>query len=111
MKRILCVLLAAMALQGIVTAQVVEPQPAWLAERVTIREGRLPDVLAVLERAGGFTVEMSADDKELLLQSPLTMRFTNAHIKDILKFALDTAGLSYKIVDEKTVQVFKPATP
>jgi hypothetical protein len=56
-------------------------------------------------------LDINADDKELLLQQRLTFAFTNAVIKDILKFALDTAGLSFKIVDDKTVQVFKPDTP
>jgi hypothetical protein len=39
------------------------------------------------------------------------MHLCNVKVDDELKAALATGGLEFKIVDEKTVQAFKPATP
>jgi hypothetical protein len=54
-------------------------------------------------------VKIEAEDEELLL--PLTMAFHRATIDDILKLTLGSVGLNFKVVDEKTVEVFKRMAP
>ncbi len=109
MKRILFTLGATLILQGFLSAQAAEPKPKWLAETVTIREARWPDLRSVIQRIGGFTLKIEAQDEESLLI--LAFHFHNASIEDILTFALSQVGLSFRIVDDKNVQVFKPTTP
>jgi hypothetical protein len=109
MKRILFALGAALILQGFLSAQAAEPKPTWLFESVSIRDARWHDLLSVSQRIGGFTVRIEAEDEALL--QPLTIVFDNARIDDILKLTLGSVGLSFKVVDEKTVQVFKPTAP
>ena len=107
MRRIV-IFAAILVLQGILLAQTTEPQPEWLAKQATIRANDTPAILKAIQEIGGFKLDISADDEKLLLDQPLEWRFTNAQIKDILQFVLSRVGLSYKIVDEKTVQVVKP---
>ena len=112
MKRTLLGLaLAALVFHGVVWAQVQAPsqeiqQPVWESERVTVdvQNGHLPEILAVLEKAGRFTFQINGDLK-LRLDQPVTMRYRDARLDDIVHLALNTAGLTYKIIDDKTVQV------
>ena len=108
MRRIVVTFVLILVLQGTLLAQTTEPQPEWLARRATIRAKGTPAILKAVQELGGFKVEASAEDEKLLSDQPLEYHFTNAHLKDILQFVLSRVGLTYRIVDEKTVQVVSP---
>jgi hypothetical protein len=108
MQIMLCGLVAATMLQGVMTAQGADARPEWLKRPVTCREAGITEVLTLLQHVGDFTLQISAED-EATFPDGVTMRFNNASVGDVLEFVLGTAGLTYKIGDGQVVQVFRPA--
>ena len=91
-------------------AQAVAPQPAWLARPITIRmrDSRVSDIVEALQKAAGFTIDISRADAEMLNER-ITIDMCRTPTGDALRAALAAAGLAFKIT-EKTVNIFKPAT-
>jgi hypothetical protein len=112
MKLILFGLVAVVAMRGVLSAQASEPQPAWLAKRVTVRfkDARLSDVIAMVLKVTGVRVEMRVPDGELL-QARITIDTCGERVENVLKAVLFSTGLSFKVIDDRTVHVFTPATP
>jgi hypothetical protein len=111
MKRILFgLMVASIALQGVVSAQSKADQtgPEWTGRRITIhaKDGWLPEIVAAIETAGSFTIQ--AHDHGKLLEHRVTIDVRDARIDEVLAMVLQTSGLTYKIMDDKTVQLLKP---
>jgi hypothetical protein len=87
-------------------------QPAGLAEEMGIRakDTSLPVILTALERTGRFTLDISETDRALLPER-ITMDLCKVKVADVLKAVLAEGGLSFRVVDDKTLQAFKPETP
>lgn len=74
---------------------------------VRIKDGRLLDILASVQKVGDFRLEVGEPNRELL-QARITIDTCGESIENILKAVLFPAGLSFRVADHKTVHVFRP---
>jgi hypothetical protein len=69
--------------------------------------GRPADALDLIEKAGKLTLQADAEVKPLLEQR-ITIELKDASVEEALAFVLKAAKLTYKVLDDHTVQILKP---
>ncbi len=69
--------------------------------------GALNDALDFIEQSGKLRFQTESDVKPLLDQR-ITIEIVNASIEETLATVLKVAKLTYKVLDDHTVQILKP---
>src|SRR5207302_400504 len=74
------------------------------SRRVTLRfvNASVRDVIDAVAVAAGIRVQWALGNEE---RSPITIRFDNATVPEVLRVLMTSANVSYTVVDETTVRI------
>ncbi len=99
---------------SLLAASSTQAQPGMLTETkpITVRfiaPATPEEIISTLAELSGTTIEWDQSVSEELRRTPIANQivFTNATIRDALSLILKASGLSYRVVDSKTLLIFK----
>jgi hypothetical protein len=98
------VLVATSALAQTPTVQLIPSKPTITISLTSVPVGQAIEAIA---SDAGIVAEFAPDIPVEDLDRELTARFTNARIKDVLSFLANSYGLTYRVIDAKTVRFEK----